>query len=79
LYRADTSFENLAARRRRLVPFFGKKISLSQPIHFCEPLTRVSDQGLQEHAFIQAANANLLALKAKLARQTDGLASPIAE
>src|SRR3981081_315294 len=79
--RADTSLEDLATRRTRLVPLpaVAEEVSLPKPVQLRKPLGGIRDERFQEHSLRHAAHPNLTALKAKLARQPHGLAASIAK
>src|ERR1700730_8879129 len=79
--RADTSLEDLAERRPRLVPLpaVAEEVSLPKPVQLRKPLDGIRDERFQAHSLRHAAHANLTPLKAKFARQTHGLAASIAK
>src|SRR3981189_1926016 len=79
--RADTSLEDLATRRTRLVPLpaVAEEESRTTPDQVRNPLGGIRDERFQEHSLRYAAHPNLTALKAELAWQAHGLAASIAE
>src|SRR6266852_5376259 len=76
-YPADTSLEDLAPRRQRLIAALLKERPIVDPVKLRKPFFRIGNEGLQQHSLRHPPHPDLVALKTKLTRQSDGLAAPI--
>src|SRR5712692_80462 len=78
-YPADTSLEDLAPRRQRLIAALLKERPIVDPVELRKPFFRIGDERLQQDSLRHPPHTDLVALKAKLTRQPDSLTPSVAK